>query len=103
LYCAVKTYWLPLPSTMVNVYYQIPECNNQQETTLMMLLYENMKLRIELAIQPVRKVVDKEDGIILIERQEHSAEIVYKGFSPEVELILKFCIAQIKEKQKLRF
>lgn len=88
---------------MVNVYYQIPECNNEMETKLMMLLYENMKLRIELAIQPVRKVVDKEEGMIIIERREHDAEIVYKGFSPEVELILKFCISQIKEKQKVRF
>ena len=88
---------------MVNVYYEIPECNNEQETKLMMLLYENFKLRIELAIQPVRKVVDKEDGMIIIERREHDAEIVYKGFSPEVELILKFCIAGIKKNQKVRF
>lgn len=103
MYFTIKSYWLPLLVPMVNIYYQIPECNNEQETTLMMLLYENFKLRIELAIQPVRKVVDKEDGIILIERQDHSAEIVYKGFSPEVELILRHCIAGIKKNQKLRF
>lgn len=69
----------------------------------MMLLYENMKLRIELAIAEVRKVVDKQDGMIIIERREHDAEIVYKGFSSEVELILKHCIAGIKKNQKLRF
>lgn len=69
----------------------------------MMLLYENIKLRIELAIQPVRKVIDKEDGMIIIERREHDAEIVYKGLSPEIELICRHCIAGIKKNQKLRF
>lgn len=71
----------------------------------MVLLYENMKLRIELAIQPVRSVVDKENGVIIISRREHDAEIVYEGFSPEVELILKYSIAVWvkKNKRKLSF
>lgn len=88
---------------MVRVYYKIPDSDNEVESKIIGLLYENMKLRIELAIQPVRKVIDKEDGMIILERQEHEAVIRYEGLSPEVELICKWCIAQIKEKQKVRF
>jgi hypothetical protein len=71
---------------------------------MMGLLYENYKLRILLAVAPVKVLTDKEpNGMIIIERTAYSIEVRYEGWTPEVELILKFLIAQIKEVQKVKF
>lgn len=86
----------------LKVYYKIPDSDNAQQNTMIGLLYETLKLRILLACAPVKSLTDKENGMILIERLEDSIELRYEGWSPEVELILKWCIAQIKEKQKVR-
>lgn len=87
----------------MKVYYKIPDSDNEQQNQLIGLLYENFKLRILLACEPVRKMTEKENGIIFIERLEDRIELRYEGFSPELELILKWHIAQIKEKQKARY
>lgn len=86
----------------LKVYYKIPDSDNAMQNNIIALLYENYKLRILLACEPVRKLTDKENGMIVIERTEDAIELRYEGWSPEVELILKWCIAQIKEKQKVR-
>jgi hypothetical protein len=71
---------------------------------MMGLLYENYSLRIQLALAPVQeKLLDKENGILFIERQAESIELRYEGFSPEAEVIMKFLIAQIKDKQKVKY
>lgn len=90
---------------MLRVYYQILDSSNEKQNQMIGLLYENYKLRILLACEPVRKMTDKEDGMIVIERKTDPDEIVlkYEGFSPELELILKWLIAQIKSNQKVKF
>ena len=70
---------------------------------MMGLLYENYKLRIMLALYPIRSMTDKSSGVLLIERLADSIELRYEGFTPELELIMKFLIAQIKETQKVRY
>lgn len=87
----------------MKVYYKIPDSANEMQNKLLGLLYENYRLRILLACEPVRRMTDKENGIIFIERLEETIELRYEGFSPELELILKWHIAQIKEKQKVRY
>jgi hypothetical protein len=67
------------------------------------LLYENYMLRIQLALYPIKVMTDKENGTLFIERQADSIELRYEGFTPELVLIMKFLIAQIKEKQKVRY
>lgn len=84
------------------MYYKIPDSDNAQQNMLLSLLYENYSLRIQLACESVRKMVDKENGMIVIERLKDSIELRYEGFSPELELILRWHVAQIKEKQKVR-
>lgn len=86
----------------MNVYYKIPDSDNDQQNKLLGLLYENFRLRILLALAPVEKITRESKGIILIERMEDTVEIRYEGFTPELELICKWHIAQIKEKQKVR-
>ena len=66
------------------------------------LLYENFKLKIQLALAPVEKVTAKENGIIFIDRTENGAELRYEGWSPEVELIIRFMIGQAASEKKLK-
>lgn len=66
------------------------------------MLYENYKLRIALAVASVKKITDKENGMIIIERTQHSIDIRYQGWSPDTELILRYLVAQIKTRQKVR-
>lgn len=87
----------------MKVYYKLPDTDNDLESKMIGLLYENMKLRVLLAVQPVKVITDKEDGMILIERTADSIEIRYIGWKPDTELILKSCVAQIKELQKVHF
>lgn len=87
----------------VKVYYNIPGTDNELADKMIGMLYENFKLHILLAVAPVAKITDKEDGMIVIERKENDVEIKYVGWSAEVELILKYCIAGMKEKQKIKF
>lgn len=86
----------------MKVYYKIPDSGNEMQNNLISLLYENYKLRILLACAPMSKLTDRENGMIIIERTEDGIELRYEGWSPEVELILKWCIAQIKDNQKVR-
>lgn len=72
------------------------------QNKLVGMAYEIMRLRILLACAPVEKLHSKENGIILIERLEDSVEFRYEGFTPELELVLRWLVAQIKEKQKVR-
>jgi hypothetical protein len=92
------SYFVPL-----RIYYKIPDTGSPLESKMMGLLYENYSLRIQLALYPVQKLLDKENGVLLIERLENSIELRYEGFSPEAELIMKFLIAQIKSTQKVRY
>lgn len=87
----------------LNIYYKIPDTGSPLESKMMGLLYENYKLRIMLALAPIKAMIDKSAGILLIERLEDSIELRYEGFTPELELIMKFLIAQIKETQKVRY
>lgn len=87
----------------MKVYYQIPDSDNDHQNKLMGLLYENLKLRILLAVEPIKKITDQENGMIVIERLEDSIDLKYVGWSHEVELIIKYCIAQIKDLQKVHF
>lgn len=86
----------------LKVYYKIPDSNNPQQDRMIGLLYENYALRIQLACAPVEKMLAKENGMVIIERLENSIELRYENFSPELELILRWLIAQIKDKQKVR-
>lgn len=67
------------------------------------LLYENYALRIQLALYPVKALTDKSNGVLFIERQAESIELRYEGFTPELELILKFLIAGIKDAQRVKY
>jgi len=87
----------------LNVYYKIPDSANEEQNKLLGLLYENFRLRILLALAPIEKMTRASKGIILIERMEETVELRYEGFTPELELICKWHIAQIKEKQKVRY
>lgn len=88
----------------MKIYYNIPGSDNDLADKMLGLLYENFKLHILLAVQPVQVITDKEkNGMIIIERLEHDIELRYVGWSPEVEQILKFLISGMKEKQKIKF
>ena len=85
----------------LKIYYQIPDSDNAKQNRLMVLLYENHKLKILLAVQPMEKIYSKENGIIFIDRLQDSAEIRYEGWSPEVEQLLKFCIGKMASDKRL--
>lgn len=87
----------------MKVYYIIPDSDNQQQNQLLKLLYENARLHILLAVQPIEKLTEKENGMIVIERMEDSIEFRYEGWSPEVEYLIKFMIGQAVKKQKIKF
>lgn len=84
------------------MYYKIPDSDNAIQNNMIAQAYETLKLRILLACAPVRKLTDKENGMIVIDRTEDAIEIRYEGWSKDTELILRWLIAQIKEKQKVR-
>lgn len=89
----------------LRIYYKIPDSGSELENRMMALLYENYSLRIQLALAPVQTLMDKEKGIIIIERQvdPDSIELRFENFTKEGELIAKFLIAQIKQRQKVRY
>lgn len=87
---------------MVKVYYKIPDSNNDLQNKVVGMLYENFKLRIQLALAEIEKITEKENGIIIIERTADAAEIRYENFKPETVCIMKYLIAQIKVRQKVR-
>lgn len=66
------------------------------------LIYENLKLKILLAVQPMEKIYAKENGIIFIDRGPDGADIRYEGWSPEVELLLKFCVGKMASEKKIK-
>jgi hypothetical protein len=82
----------------LKVYYKIPDSSSQLQNKMMDLLYENVKMRILRAVEPVKAVVDKENGILIIERSGNTdnIEFRYEGFSPAVEIIIRTCISGIK-------
>lgn len=90
----------------MKIYYQIPDSANADQDKLMGLLYENLKLKILLAVQPMEKIYAKENGKIFIDRVEENglarAEIRYEDWPPEVELLLKFCIGKMASERKVR-
>lgn len=87
---------------MVKVYYKIPDSGNDMQNKLVAMAYDILKLRILLAISPIEKITSKENGMIIIERKESEAVIRYENFKPTTVCIMKYLIAQIKEKQKVK-
>lgn len=73
---------------------------------IMGLMYENLKLKILLAVQPMEKIYANINGKIFIDRVEEnglvSAEIRYEDWPPEVELLLKYCIGKMASERKVR-
>lgn len=90
----------------MKIYYQIPDSANEDQNRIMGLLYENFRLKILLAVQPMEKVYAKYNGKIFIDRVEENglarAEIRYEDWPPEVELLLKFCIGKMASELKVR-
>lgn len=67
-------------------------------------IYENLKLRILLALSDPRvmRSIDREgkDGMVLIERGEKDIEINYVGYPEHIEKIIRYGIAAMNEANK---
>ena len=91
---------------ILKIYYKIPDSANDDQNKIMGLLYENLRLKILLAVQPMEKIYAKYNGKIFIDRIEENglvrSEIRYEEWPPEVELLLKFCIGKMASEQKVR-
>lgn len=90
----------------LKIYYRIPDSANDNQNKIIDLEYQNFRLKILLAVQPMEKIYAKYNGKIFIDRIEENglarAEIRYEDWPPEVELLLKFCIGKMASERKVR-
>jgi hypothetical protein len=84
----------------LKIFYKIPDTKSPLESKMFGLLYENYSLRIQLALYPVKKMTDESTGTLIIEQ---GFTLRYEGFTPELALIMKFLIADIKDAQRVKF
>lgn len=86
----------------MKIYYKIPDTDNKQLAFFYQIFYENIKLRILLAVRDIRKITDKENGMIVIERTYHPDTIEFhlRGFSPEATLMLRAALTTIRSNDK---
>lgn len=85
----------------MKVIYKIPDSDNHKQNKLLGLYYGHYTLRIKLACGNAIRIIDKENGIVVIQHaSETSLEIVYENFSAETELIIRYCIAGMRVDNK---
>jgi hypothetical protein len=89
----------------LKIYYDIPDSDSDVQNKMMHLLYENMRLKILLAVADIKGVVEKENGTLFIERAPGGEELQFRfeGFSPAMELVIRGCISSINKKKELKF
>lgn len=81
----------------MKVIYKIPDSDNHKQNKLLGLFYDRYALRIKLACGNAMRIIDKENGIVIIQHaSETSLEIIYENFSPTTELIIRYCIAGMR-------
>lgn len=71
---------------------------------MMYLLYENFKLRILLAIQPAKPIIDKEDGRLYIERNSDDSELSFRmeGYSVAMQVIINRFLVTIRPEKAVK-
>lgn len=71
---------------------------------MMYLLYENFKLRILLAIQPVKSIIDKEDGRLYIERNADDSELSFRmeGYSEAMQVVINRFLVTIRPEKAVK-
>ena len=80
----------------MKVYYNIPDTDDRTMAAIYKLHYDNLKLRLLLAVTDIKSITDKEKGIVFIDRLYNPDRISfrYEGWTKATEALIKHCIVQ---------